>query len=316
MRRRTKRRIVNGIVLVNKPVGLTSTDVVKRVSVLYNAKKAGHTGTLDPFATGLLPVCLGEATKVSGLLLASDKRYIATLQLGEATDTGDHDGEVIERADVPQLSAENIEAVLAQFKGKILQLPPMYSSLKHEGKSLHVYARQGIEIEREPREVEILSIRLLDFESDKIRFEVHCSKGTYVRVLGTDIALALGSVGHLVALHRTQTGVFHSDMMQTLDDIARYRNTNLLPLDIALTEYEALYLTAEQKNHLWMGGFLFDLLPADPTQTCLVRLYDDQQQIFAMGEWQADKQRLKIKRGFNLDSPQPSTNLQSSDDAL
>jgi tRNA pseudouridine55 synthase len=313
MRRRTQRRIVNGIVLVNKPIGVTSTDVVKRVSILYNAKKAGHTGTLDPFATGLLPVCLGEATKVSGLLLASDKRYLATLQLGEATDTGDHDGEVIERADVPVLNAEKIEAVLQQFKGKIQQLPPMYSSLKHEGKSLHVYARQGIEIEREPREVEIQSIELLDFDDKQIRFEVHCSKGTYVRVLGADIAQALGTVGHLVALHRTQTGVFHSEMMQTLDEIARYRNTNLLPLDIALTEYEALYLTAEQKDHLWLGGFLFDLMPADPSQTCLVRLYDDKRQIFAMGEWQAEKQRLKIKRGFNLPPAQEALNEQPAD---
>ncbi|WP_044409332.1 tRNA pseudouridine(55) synthase TruB [Thiomicrospira microaerophila] len=304
--RRQRRRVVNGIVLVNKAAGLTSADVVKQVSRLYNAKKAGHTGTLDPFATGLLPVCLGEATKVSSFLLASDKGYIATLQLGEATDTGDHDGEVIERATVPDLTQETIETVLAQFTGKIMQMPPMYSSLKHEGQSLHVYARQGIEIEREPREVDILSIKLLDFDPTHIRFNVHCTKGTYIRVLGYDIAKALGTVGHLVALHRTHTGVFDSDMMQPIEEIARYRNTNLLPLDIALSDYQALHLTAEQKTHLWMGGFLFDIKPANPQQTTLVTLYDDQQQIFAVGEWQADKQRLKIKRGFNLDSPAPS----------
>ena len=299
---RRRRRIVNGIVLVNKAAGLTSTDVVKQVVKLYSAKKAGHTGTLDPFATGLLPVCLGEATKVSGLLLASDKRYVATLSLGRETDTGDHDGEVIETADVPALTAEKIEQALAKYRGKILQTPPMYSSIKHEGKSLHVYARKGIEIEREPREVEILDLELLEFNQQQIRFDVHCSKGTYIRVLGSDLARELGTVGHLTALHRTQTGVFHSDMMQPIDEIAQDRPGNLLPLDIALTEYQALYLTAEQKDHMWRGGFLYDVKPDNPQQDCLVRLYDDQPQIFAVGEWQAAKQRLKIKRGFNLDS--------------
>lgn len=303
MQRRSRRRAVNGIVLVNKAPGLTSADVVKQVSKLYNAKKAGHTGTLDPFATGLLPVCLGEATKVSSMLLASDKRYTATLLLGEATDTGDHEGEVVERASVPELTSASVASALARFSGKIMQVPPMYSSLKHEGQSLHVYARQGIEIEREPREVEILAIELIDFDQNQIRFDVHCSKGTYIRVLGGDIAQSLGTVGHLVALHRTQTGVFHSQMMQPIEEIARYRNTNLLPLDIALTDYEALYLTPEQKDHLWMGGFLFDVKPSDTEQSCLVRLYDEQQHIFAVGEWQADKQRLKIKRGFNLATP-------------
>lgn len=302
MQRKSRRRVVNGIVLVNKAAGLTSTDVVKQVMKLYNAKKAGHTGTLDPFATGLLPVCLGEATKVSSLLLASDKRYTATLQLGEATDTGDHDGEVVERDRIPPLSQALLESTLTRFHGKIMQVPPMYSSIKHEGKSLHVYARQGIEIEREPREVEILDISLIDFNDGQIRFDVHCSKGTYIRVLGCEIAQALGTVGHLIALHRTQTGVFHSEMMQPIEEIARYRNTNLLSLDIALTEYQAVYLTKEQKDHLWMGGFLFEVKPENPAQTCLLRLYDEQQQIFAVGEWQADKQRLKIKRGFNLDS--------------
>jgi len=301
--KRLRRKVVNGIVLVNKAAGLTSADVVKQVSRLYNAKKAGHTGTLDPFATGLLPVCLGEATKVSSFLLASDKGYIATLQLGEATDTGDHDGEVIERAQVPAFSQETLEAILASFKGKSMQLPPMYSSLKHEGQSLHVYARQGIEIEREHREINILDIKLLDFTPTQIKFEVHCTKGTYIRVLGCDIAQALGTVGHLIALHRTHTGVFHSEMMRTIEDIARYRNTSLLSLDIALTDYEALQLTAEQKQHLWTGGFLFDIKPTDPQHNSLVTLFDEQQQLFAVGEWQADKQRLKIKRGFHLDSP-------------
>lgn len=295
-----RRKVVNGIVLVNKAAGLTSSDVVKQVVKLYLAKKGGHTGTLDPFATGLLPVCLGEATKVSGLLLASDKRYIATLELGTETDTGDHDGEIIEQMAVPSLSQEKIETVLAMFRGDILQVPPMYSSLKFEGQSLHVYARQGIEIEREPRQVQIMGLTLLDFDHNHVRFEVHCTKGTYVRVLGEDIAKQLGTVGHLVALHRTQTGVFKADMMHNMDEIALFRQTNLLPLDIALTEYEAIYLSAAQTEHLWLGGFLFDVYPQRTDINCLVRLYNHKRQIFAMGEWQADKQLLKIKRGFNL----------------
>ncbi|MBE0493282.1 MAG: tRNA pseudouridine(55) synthase TruB [Thiomicrospira sp.] len=296
-----RKKVVNGIVLVNKAAGLTSRDVVQKVTRIYSAKKAGHTGTLDPFATGLLPVCLGEATKVSGLLLASDKRYIASLGLGIETDTGDHDGEIIEQMAVPLLTQDKIEAVLETFRGEILQVPPMYSSLKFEGQSLHVYARKGIEIEREPRQVQIMELSLLDFDQHQIRFEVHCSKGTYVRVLGEDIAKALGTVGHLTALHRTQTGVFKADMMRDLDEIAMFRVTNLLPIDIALIDYEAIYLTLEQKNHLWMGGFLFDVKPQNPQEDCLVRLYNEHQQIFAIGEWRADKQRLKIKRGFNVD---------------
>lgn len=303
---RQRRRVVNGIVLVDKPVGMTSTEVVKQVVKAYRAKKAGHSGTLDPFATGLLPVCLGEATKVSGMLLASDKRYIATLDLGQKTDTGDHDGEVIETLPVPDLTAEMIELVLASFRGEIAQVPPMYSSIKFEGKSLHVYARKGIEIEREPRNVMIHELRLLDFNATQIRFEVHCSKGTYIRVLGAEIAEALGTLGHLTALHRTQTGIFHAKDMRPLQEICTYPNSSIHPLDIALLEYPALYLTAAQKEHLWLGGFLFDLLPEQTDVTHMIRLYDDQGMVFAMGEWQADKQRLKIKRGFHLNPDDPN----------
>ncbi|SFR49544.1 tRNA pseudouridine(55) synthase TruB [Thiomicrospira sp. ALE5] len=297
---RQRRRVVNGIVLVDKPVGMTSAAVVKQVIKAYRAKKAGHTGTLDPFATGLLPVCLGEATKVSSMLLASDKRYIATLDLGHKTDTGDRDGEVIDSQPVPALSAELIEQVLASFRGEIAQTPPMYSSIKFEGKSLHVYARKGIEIEREPRQVTIYELDLIDFNAQQIRFEVHCSKGTYIRVLGAEIAEKLGTVGHLSALHRTQTGIFNAHEMRPLQEICTYPNSSIHPLDIALLEYPALYLTAAQKEHLWLGGFLFDSLPEQTDTTHMMRLYDDQGMFFAMGEWQADKQRLKIKRGFRL----------------
>lgn len=303
---RQRRRIVNGIVLVDKPAGMTSSAVVKQVIKAYRAKKAGHTGTLDPFATGLLPVCLGEATKVSSMLLASDKRYIATLSLGQKTDTGDYEGELIDQADVPSLSRELIERVFSQFRGAIAQVPPMYSSIKFEGRSLHVYARKGIEIEREARDVFIYQLDLLDFTETEIRFEVHCSKGTYIRVLGADIAEALGSMGHLTALHRTHTGVFNAGDMQPLHQVCTHPNSSIHSLDIALVEYPALVLTAAQKAHLWLGGFLFDPPPKQADTTHLLRLYDDRGVIFAMGEWHAEKQRLKIKRGFHLNPDDPN----------
>lgn len=291
---------INGIVLVDKPAGMTSTTVVKQVMKAYQCKKAGHTGTLDPFATGLLPVCLGEATKVSSFLLASDKRYIAKLKLGSATATGDYEGEITAtRSGCVELSPEIIEAVFAKFLGKIMQTPPMYSSIKFEGRSLHKYAREGIEIEREAREIEIYSLDLLGFSEDEIEFEVHCSKGTYVRVLGEDIAKELGTVGHLIALHRTQTGVFDSKMMLNLAAINADIDKALLPLDVGLAEYEAMDLNAKQTDYLWKGGFLAGVEPTDPTKDSLLRLYN-QGEFFAVGEWRADKNTLKIKRGFNL----------------
>lgn len=293
--KRPPKRLVNGIVLLNKPAGVSSNGILQKVIRAFNAKKGGHTGALDPFATGLLPICLGEATKVSGLLLDSDKRYTATLKLGEQSDTGDTEGEIIKTLPVPELSVEKINQVLAAFQGDIEQVPPMYSALKHQGKPLYFYARQGIEIERPARAIRILDIQLVSFTSEEIVFDVHCSKGTYVRTLGEDIAKALGTVGHLTALHRTQTGSLLGDDMLTLEQIEVQLDDCLHPLDIALTHLQRIDLDDEQTDFIRHGGKLRVPKP----QTDLVRLYHDDTCI-AVGEWQYEKELLKPKRVFNL----------------
>jgi tRNA pseudouridine55 synthase len=287
---------VDGIVLLDKPEGVTSNGILQKVRRFYSAKKAGHTGALDPFATGLLPICFGEATKVSGLLLDSDKKYIATLKLGLATDTGDKDGEVILEKPLPQLTEQKILSVFEQFTGKIEQIPPMYSALKHKGKPLYEYARKGIEVERPARPLTILSLSLLSFANDIIKFEVHCSKGTYVRTLGEDIAKTLGSVGHLIALHRTQTGDITADQMQSVETLSTGSKEFLLPLDLPLKHLQAIHLTEQDAKLIQQGGKLAVEKPA----TDLVRFYDQNNVFFGVGEWQYEKNLLKPKRLFNL----------------
>lgn len=294
--KRPPRRAVTGIVLLNKPAGVSSNGILQKVIRAFNAKKGGHTGALDPFATGLLPICLGEATKVSGLLLESDKRYTATLKLGEQSDTGDTEGEIIQTLPVPELTAEKINTVLTQFKGDIEQIPPMYSALKHQGKPLYYYARQGIEIERPARPIRILDLQLISFTPNKIVFDVHCSKGTYVRTLGEDIAKALGTVGHLTALHRTQTGSLMGDDMLSLEEIESQLDNCLQSLDIAITHLQRIDLDDEQASFIKVGGKLRFAKP----ETDLVRLYHNNVCI-AVGEWQYEKELLKPKRVFNLE---------------
>lgn len=202
------RRPVHGVFLLNKPLGMSSNAALQRVRWLFRAEKGGHTGALDPLASGLLPICLGEATKFSHYLLDSTKRYQTTIQLGHSTTTGDIEGEVLLEKPAPQLSENSIQVVLAQFIGDIQQVPPMYSALKKEGRPLYELARKGIEIEREARPISIYAIELLSFTESSITLDVTCSKGTYIRVLGEDIAKALGTYGHLTYLHRIQTGQF------------------------------------------------------------------------------------------------------------
>ena len=201
-------RHLSGVFLLNKPLGLSSNSALQKVRRLFNAQKAGHTGALDPLATGLLPICLGEATKFSHYLLDSTKRYQTTVKLGQTTTTGDVEGDVVLQREVPVLTAELIEQVLQRFRGEIQQVPPMYSALKRDGRPLYELARQGIEIERQARPVTIYQLKLVDFTNDSLVLEVTCSKGTYIRVLGEDIGEALGCGGHLTHLHRTQTGHF------------------------------------------------------------------------------------------------------------
>jgi tRNA pseudouridine55 synthase len=203
-----EKRSINGFLVLNKPTGMTSNRALQMVKRIFNAKKAGFVGTLDPFASGMLPLCFGRATKLSDHLHTFPKTYVATLQLGTATRTQDTEGEVTETQPIPPLNAAMIEAALAPLRGTILQVPPMFSALKKDGQPLYKLARQGIEVVRPPREVTIYALKLIDFTQESIRFEAHCSKGTYIRVLGEDIAKNLGTVGHLTALYRKECAGF------------------------------------------------------------------------------------------------------------
>lgn len=207
-RRNRKGRPVTGILLLDKPAGCTSNRALQQVKRLFNAQKAGHTGSLDPLATGVLPICLGEATKVSGLLLDSDKRYRVTASLGSRTETGDADGKVIATAEVPPMPNSMLSEAMNSLLGDIEQVPPMYSALKHEGRRLYEIARQGGEVERQPRRVTIHDLTLLNADQQHLEFEVHCSKGTYVRTLVEDLATRLGTEAHVSALRRLAVGPF------------------------------------------------------------------------------------------------------------
>lgn len=258
IRANTTRRDVDGIVLFDKPEGLTSNAALQTVKRLFNARKAGHTGSLDPLATGLLPLCFGEATKVSGLLLAIDKRYRARVRVGLTTDTGDMTGQVLTRQPLPDLTTDRLERALSGLRGKILQVPPMYSALKRDGQPLYRLARQGITIERAPRPVTIHALNLLDWGADWLEIDVHCSKGTYIRSLAEAIGERLGCGATLETLRRTQTGPFHLADAWTLPRLQemavnRQITQTLLPVDSALLDWPALTLTEEQAHALCRG---------------------------------------------------------------
>jgi len=240
------RDLVDGVLLIDKPVGLSSNDALTKVKRIVNAKKAGHTGTLDPFATGLLPLCFGEATKFSQDLLEADKTYDAVVHLGITTTTGDTEGEAVETRPV-DVTVEQIEAALACFRGPIMQIPPMYSALKRDGKALYEYAREGIVLEREARPVTIHKLDMLAYDAPMLTIRVTCSKGTYVRVLGEDIGAELGCGAHLNALRRIQVGNLTVDGMVTLEQLQAHDNplSLLAPVDALLSSFPRVELTAE-----------------------------------------------------------------------
>lgn len=245
MARRRKGLPVNGVVLLDKPQGLSSNHALQRVRRLFEAQKAGHTGTLDPMATGLLPICLGEATKFSAHLLEADKMYRTRVELGVITDTGDAEGEVIERRAVPALTEQDVEAAIARFRGEIYQVPPMYSALKHQGKKLYELAREGKEVERKARRVCIHEARLIAFEGTAFELEVSVSKGTYIRTLAEDIGAALGCGAHISALRRLKTGPFDSTAIWTLEALEALgdpstREAQLMPADVLVEHLPVL----------------------------------------------------------------------------
>ncbi|MBA5689583.1 tRNA pseudouridine(55) synthase TruB [Rugamonas apoptosis] len=248
------RDLVDGVLLLDKPVGFSSNDALIKAKRVLNAKKAGHTGTLDPFATGLLPLCFGEATKFSQDLLEADKTYETVVHLGQTTDTGDTEGEVVDTRDV-KVTLDQIEAVLARFRGPIAQVPPMYSALKRDGKPLYEYARAGITLEREARNVVIHKLELLGYEAPFLKLAVTCSKGTYIRVLGQDIGEALGCGAHLNALRRTQVGALTADGMITLEALLAHPEPLglLAPVDALLSSFPAVRLNAELAKRFLQG---------------------------------------------------------------
>ncbi|MEG3080150.1 tRNA pseudouridine(55) synthase TruB [Halomonas sp. 5021] len=258
MARRRRGLPVNGIVLLDKPKGLSSNHALQRVRRLFEAQKAGHTGTLDPMATGLLPICLGEATKFSSHLLEADKVYRTRVELGTITDTGDAEGAVIEQHDVPSLTVNDIESVLSGFRGEIDQVPPMYSALKHEGKKLYELAREGKQVERAARRVSVYDARLLSFEGTAFELEVSCSKGTYIRTLAEDIGKALGCGGHISQLRRLKTGPFNGDAMWTLEALEALadqaaREAELMPVDVLVDHLPSLTLDEPAYGRLAHG---------------------------------------------------------------
>lgn len=272
------RAAIDGVLLLDKPVGFSSNDALVRAKRLLNAKKGGHTGTLDPFATGLLPLCFGEATKFAQDLLDSDKTYDTVVHLGVCTTTGDTEGDIIAVSAV-DASLERVEAVLRQFEGEIAQVPPMHSALKKDGKPLYEYARAGVMIEREARNITIHSIELLDYQSPYLSLRVKCSKGTYIRVLGEDIGKALGCGGHLQALRRIQVGHLSLEQACTLEQMERLpeaeREAVLAPPDSLLSTFPSITLVSELAKRFVHG----QRLPlaregvAIPTQEGRVRVY-------------------------------------------
>lgn len=250
------KRSLHGVLLLDKPVGLSSNIALQKAKRLYRAEKAGHTGTLDPLASGLLPLCFGAATKFAQVSLDADKTYIATLQLGVTTSTGDAEGDVLRERPVA-LQRAHIDAACASLVGVIEQLPPMHSALKKDGRALYDYARAGIEVERTPRRVTIHRLTVLDWSADRLAIEVVCSKGTYVRTLAEDLGERLGCGAHLAALRRTASGPLHIDQAVTLDQLETLteaqRDALLQPADALIADWPAWHLPADEAARFLTG---------------------------------------------------------------
>ncbi|KOR31435.1 hypothetical protein TI04_00830 [Achromatium sp. WMS2] len=277
IQRRNPGRAVNGILLLDKPPDLTSNFALQQVKRIYQARKAGHTGSLDPLATGLLPLCLGEATKISAFLLDADKNYLVQIHLGVTTTTADKEGEVTATAPWEHVQVEHIQALLPQFTGKIEQIPPMYSAVKHKGERLYKLARQGLEVERSPRTITIYAIKLVDWKPPEFTIEVRCSKGTYVRTLAEDIGKAAGCGAHVSALRRLGVGPYTAAGMVTMDTIHQAAQQGHQALDaLLLTAHSALAhwpevrVSAVSTFYLKQGQPI--LVPQAPS-TGWVRLY-------------------------------------------
>lgn len=287
-RRKVKGRALTGVLLLDKPVGLTSNDALQRVKSLYRAKKAGHTGSLDKTASGLLPICFGEATKFSGFLLNADKHYRTICKLGIQTSTGDAEGEIVFRGAAPKLAHKEIETVLTKFKGTVLQVPPMFSALKHKGQRLYKLAHQGLEVDREPREITIHDINLLAYRDDEFEIEVLCSKGTYIRTLAEDIGKELGCGAHVKTLKRIGVGPYTQEKMVTMFELETIAETGLsnldaelLGIDTVVQDIPAINLIDSVAYYLCQGQPV--MVPQAPTRGML-RIYTEDSRFLGVGE--------------------------------
>ena len=283
MQKKSMKREIDGVFLLDKPLGFSSNQALKKIQWLFNAKKAGHTGTLDPMASGLLPICLGEATKFSHRLLDANKSYIATIQLGITTTTGDQEGEVVSEKEVV-LNEAQLKDTLKKFIGDITQIPPMYSALKFEGKPLYEYAREGIEIERKSRQIKIYDIKLIKIEESIITIEVLCSKGTYIRTLAEDIGQTLGCGAHLKDLERTQTGNFQLSEALSIEALEGMsmasREKVLIPIDALLEGLLSVELTVAETEAIKKGQSI-DFISKNDKE---VRLYSASGQFVGVGQ--------------------------------
>ena len=300
-RRNPKGREINGIVLLDKDTGLSSNAALQKVKRLFFAKKAGHTGALDPLASGILPICLGQATKVAGFLLADDKRYFVRGQLGQITDTADAEGEVIKTQPFGHLTDEEVRSAVDHFVGDIEQVPPMYSALKKDGQPLYKLARQGIEIDRPARPVTIHSIDYLGYQQGIVSLEVSCSKGTYIRTLIEDIGNRLGCGAHVIELRRT--GFAHIDIVQTikfsdLENLAtddyQMLDERIFSTEDMLPNFDSIYLDEQQTIDIKYGRSI-DLEPSSSSE--IIKLFDNHKQFLGVGELNEDG-GIKPKRLF------------------
>lgn len=297
MARRKKGRAISGVLLLNKPQGLSSNAALQTVKRLFNAQKAGHTGALDPLATGMLPLCFGESTKFSQFLLDSDKGYRVIGKLGERTDTGDSTGDTIETNPV-KVSKRQLEKELQAFRGDIMQVPSMFSALKHQGKPLYKYARQGIEIERPPRPVTIYDLELVRFDGDEIELEIECSKGTYIRNIIDDLGQALGCGAHVTMLHRNFVADYPVEEMVTIEQLEKDREEgvsldgHLLPIDSAVLHLEKIVLDLESASYFSHGQAINS---ANLQEGDFIRVYDEDDQFLGIAEVD-DQDMLAPKR--------------------
>ena len=263
-RRRKSGRSVNGVLLLNKPTGLTSNKILQKVRWLFDANRAGHTGALDPLASGVLPLCFGEATKFSQYLLESDKYYRSTYTLGISTATGDSEGEIISQQDASKITQQEVEEKIKDFQGEIDQIPSMYSALKHKGQPLYKLARQGIEVDRPARQITIFDYRIIDFRAGvnpEVDVEVHCSKGTYIRSLAEDLGAALGCGAHVSALHRFKAGPFDESQTVSLSELEKLKEAGsveqldqlLKPVDTPVSDYPAVEFDQITAGYFQLG---------------------------------------------------------------